>query len=154
MIDSDQKLVLVQAKILGQKLPGKGDGLVLEIIAEREIPQHFEEGMVARSIADIVEIVMLAPGAHAFLGGGGAFVVAGFDAGEQVFELHHARIGEHQGRIVTRHQGAAVHDAVAVALEEIKIGGADVVQRGHARKNPLVKAISPGLAATPAPVHT
>lgn len=38
-----------------------GDRLFLEIVAEREIAQHFKEGMVPRSIADIVEIVMLAP---------------------------------------------------------------------------------------------
>ena len=43
------------------------DRLFLEIVAEGEIPQHFEEGVVARGIADIVEIIVLAAGADAFL---------------------------------------------------------------------------------------
>ena len=45
---------------------------VLEIIAEREIAQHFEESVMARGIADVVEVVVLAAGAHAFLRRGGA----------------------------------------------------------------------------------
>ena len=46
------------------------DRLILEIVAEREIPQHFEEGVVARGVADIVEVVVLAAGADAFLAAG------------------------------------------------------------------------------------
>jgi hypothetical protein len=37
-----------------------GDRLVLEIVAEREIAEHLEEGVVPGGVADIVEIVMLA----------------------------------------------------------------------------------------------
>ena len=43
------------------------DRALLEIIAEGEIAEHLEEGVVARGVADIVEVVMLAAGAHAFL---------------------------------------------------------------------------------------
>ena len=43
------------------------DRLLLEIIAEREIAEHFEEGVVARGVADIVEVVVLAAGADALL---------------------------------------------------------------------------------------
>ena len=42
------------------------DGLLLEVIAEAEIAEHLEEGVVARGVADIVEIVVLAPGADDF----------------------------------------------------------------------------------------
>ena len=45
-----------------------GDRLFLEIIAEREIAEHLEEGVVPRGIADIVEIVVLAARADAFSG--------------------------------------------------------------------------------------
>ena len=63
------------------------DRLFLEIVAEGEIPQHFEEGMVPGGVADIVEVVVLAAGAHAFLGRGGAAIGALFLAGEDVLEL-------------------------------------------------------------------
>ena len=46
---------------------------------------------MARGVADIVEIVVLAAGAHAFLRGDGARVGALLDAGEDILELHHAR---------------------------------------------------------------
>jgi hypothetical protein len=144
VVDGDQKLVLGQAEILGQQLPGEGDGLILEIVAEAEIPQHFKEGMVPRGIADIVEIVVLAARPHAFLRGGGALVIARLDPGEQVLELHHARIGEHQRRVVPRHQGRAVHHPVAVAAEEIEVGGADVVQRWPYGALSLAKAANFG----------
>ncbi len=73
-IDRDQKLLDRQAEFLGDQVPGELNRPFLEIIAEREIAEHLEEGVVARGVADIVEVVMLAAGAHAFLRGGGARV--------------------------------------------------------------------------------
>ena len=131
VIDSDQQLVLRDAEIPGQQLPCEGDGVGLEVIAEAEIPQHLEEGMMARRIADIVQIVMLAARAHAFLRRGGALIIALLDPGEAVLELNHAGIGEHQRRIVARHQRRGGHDLVPVALEEIEIGRADIVKAWH-----------------------
>ena len=104
MIDRDQQLVLVQAEIAGQQLPRKCDGLILEIIAETEIPKHFKERVMTGGITDIVQVVVLAPGTDTFLRRCRTVVVAGFNAGEQVLELHHAGIREHQCRIVSRHQ--------------------------------------------------
>jgi hypothetical protein len=49
-----------------------GDRLFLEIVAEREVAQHLEERVVARGVADVVEVVVLAAGAHALLRGRGA----------------------------------------------------------------------------------
>jgi hypothetical protein len=49
---------------------------VLEVVAEGEVAEHLEEGVVPGGVADIVEVVVLAAGAHAFLAGGGAHVVA------------------------------------------------------------------------------
>src|SRR5690606_11143815 len=39
---------------------------------------------------------------------------------EDVLELHHPRVGEHQRRIVARHQGAGRDDRVAFRLEELQ----------------------------------
>ncbi len=61
---------------------------------------------MAGGVADIVEIVVLAAGADAFLRRWSRAVGALFRAGEDVLELHHARIGEQQRRIVARHKRA------------------------------------------------
>ena len=113
-IDGDHQPVARQAEFLGDQVPGELDGALLEIVAEREIAEHLEEGVVARGVADIVEVVVLAAGAHAFLRGGGARIGALLEAGEDVLELHHAGIGEHQRRVVARHQRRRRHDRVAV----------------------------------------
>ena len=66
-IDRHHQPVGRHAELFGDQLPGKLDGALLEIVAEREIAEHLEEGVMARGVADIVEIVVLAAGAHAFL---------------------------------------------------------------------------------------
>jgi hypothetical protein len=53
------------------------------------------------------------------------------DPGEDVLELHHARIGEHQRRVVARHQRARGDDLVPVWLEIVEKGLADVVHAAH-----------------------
>jgi hypothetical protein len=55
-------------------------------------------------VADIVEIIVLAAGPDAFLRTGSAAVRAPLDPREDVLELHHAGVREHEGRVVTRHQ--------------------------------------------------
>ena len=66
-IDGDEQLVLRQAVFAGDQLPGKLDGVFLEVVAEGEIAEHLEEGVVPGGIADIVQVVVLAAGADAFL---------------------------------------------------------------------------------------
>ena len=67
VIDGDGEAVLGQAEVAGQQAPGVLDRVVLEIVAKREVAEHFEERVVAGRIADVVEVVVLATGAHAFL---------------------------------------------------------------------------------------
>ena len=56
-----------QTEFLGDEVPRQLDGTLLEIVAEREVAEHLEEGVVARRVTDVFEVVMLAAGAHAFL---------------------------------------------------------------------------------------
>lgn len=86
---------------------------------------------MAGSIAHIVQIVVLAVSAHAFLRGGRTVVIARLDAGEQVLELDHARVHEHQRRIVARNQRAGRDNLVPLFFEKVQKCGSDVVQRGH-----------------------
>src|SRR5580704_8041330 len=66
VIDGDEQLVLVQPEFLGDQVPGQLDRPLLEVIAKRKIAEHLEKGEVPRGVADIVEVVVLAAGAHAF----------------------------------------------------------------------------------------
>ena len=131
VIDGDKQLVLVQAEFPGHKVPGQLDGVFLEIVAEREIAEHFKKGVVPRSIADILKVVMLATGADTFLRGYGAVVVAGLKAGEQVLELHHTGVGEHQCRVILRNQRAGGHDFVTIGTVIFKKSRSDVVYAAH-----------------------
>ena len=117
VIDRDQQLVLGQAVVPGQEIPGQLDRMFLEVVAEREVAQHLEEGVVAGRVAHVLEIVVLAARADALLRGRRPRVGARFEAGEDVLELHHAGVREHQRRVVARHQGARLNDFVAVLAE-------------------------------------
>ena len=125
--NGDVEAVFGQAVVLGDQVPGELDGIGLEVIAEREIAQHFEEGVVAAGVADVFQIVVLAARAHAFLRGGGARVVALLEAQEDVLELVHAGVGEQQGGIVRGDQRRTAHDAVAAGGEEVEKALSDFV---------------------------
>ena len=120
------ELVLGQLEVLGEQLPRVGNGVVLEVVAEAEVAQHLEEGVVARGVAHVLQVVVLAAGADALLAGGGAAVGPLVEAQEHVLELVHAGVGEQQRRVVARHHRRAGHDGVALALEVVQEGGADL----------------------------
>ena len=133
VIDGDAELVLGQAVFPGDQRPGMLDRLFLEIVAEREIAEHLEERVVARGVAHVLEVVVLAAGAHAFLRGGRAHIGALLLAGEDVLELHHAGVREHQRGVVARHERRGSDDLVAVLREIIEEGLADVARTRHGR---------------------
>ena len=66
----------IELELVDQQVPGKLDRVFLEIIAERKIPEHLEKRLMPRGLADLVQVVMLAAGAHAFLRRAGAHVIA------------------------------------------------------------------------------
>ena len=65
MIDRRRQPVGIEAPLLRDQVPGELDRAILEVIAEREIAEHLEEGVVPGGVADIVEVVVLAAGADA-----------------------------------------------------------------------------------------
>ena len=131
VIDGDAQAGRVQPPFAGQQIPGQGDGAFLEIIAEREIAQHFKEGMMPGGIADIVQIIVLAAGAHAFLAACRGAVGPGLQPGEDILERHHAGVGEHQRGIVLRHQRCRRDDAVTGLGKMREEALADVVRGDH-----------------------
>ena len=80
--------------------------MLFEIIAEGKIAEHFKESVMARGVADIFEVIMLAASAQAFLSTRRARRWRLASGGEHVFERHHAGIGEEQSRIIFRHEGS------------------------------------------------
>ena len=112
--------------LAGHKLPGKRDGVALEIVAKGEVPQHLEEGVMPGRVANLFEIVVLSTGPDAFLAGGRAAIVALLQPEEDPLELIHPRVGEQQRRIVRRQQRRRGHLSVPVASEKIEEETADL----------------------------
>ncbi|OQC09427.1 MAG: hypothetical protein BWX79_01430 [Alphaproteobacteria bacterium ADurb.Bin100] len=110
----------------GQQFPGPLERFALEVVAEAPVTQHLEERMVARGVTHVLQVVVLAAGAQAGLYRGGAHIRALVSAQEHVLELHHARVGEHQRRVVARHQRARRHDRVALGGKEVEEALADI----------------------------
>ena len=131
IIDRDREALFRQAEFAREQAPGELDCIVLEIIAEGEVAEHLEKGVMAGGVADIVEVVVLAACSHAFLRGRGANVTAFLDAGENVLELHHAGVGEHERRIVARHERTRRDDLVPVPSEELQEARSNLVDAAH-----------------------
>ena len=107
------------------------DRVALEVVAEGEVAQHLEEGVMAAREADIFKVVVLAAGADALLRSGGPRVVALLRAEKQVFELVHSRVGKQQRGIVGRHQRGRVHAAVPLRLKKAQKQLANFVSRAE-----------------------
>jgi hypothetical protein len=56
------------------------DSVALEIVAEAEIAQHLEKGVMAGGITDIFQIIVLTAGPHTALRGGRS-VIGALDRG-------------------------------------------------------------------------
>ncbi len=125
-VDGRPQLVRRQLVDLRQQLPRIVDRIALEVVAEAEVAQHLEERVMARRVADVLQVVVLAAGAHAALRRRRALVAALVDAQEHVLELDHAGIDEQQRRIVARHERRTRHERVALGDEVIEELAADV----------------------------
>ena len=103
MVDGNANLGRIQRELVGDKLPRKRDRVALEVVSEREVAQHLEERVVARRVAYLLEIVMLAAGTHTFLRCRGATPKGRIlESKEDFLELDHSRIGKQQRWVVGR----------------------------------------------------
>ena len=101
-----------------QQFPCVADCLFFEVITEREVTQHFEEGMVTCGIADVFQIVVLTARTHTALRCGGTCVRALILTKEYIFELHHTGVGEQQGWIIGRYQAGRANTGVSFGFEK------------------------------------
>ncbi len=118
--DGDPETFSVNAQGVRQEFPAVGNRFFLEIVAEGEVSKHFEEGVVAGRSSDVLEIVVFARDAKAFLGTGGPFVATRLFTREDPFKGNHAGVGEKEGRIVMRNQRSTCHNRMVMAAKEIK----------------------------------
>ena len=131
MVDGRQKTFGIDVKIFGDQFPSERNSFVLEIVTKGEVPEHFKERVVARRVANVIKVVVFAPCPHAFLRCRRAHVIALFNAGKTVLELHHARVREHQGRVVARNQRRRRNDGVTIPFEIAEEGRADIRKARH-----------------------
>ena len=123
----DVQVPFVDMHHLGQEFPSVGDGLAFEIVAKRPVAQHLEHGVVVSVVAHFLQVVVLAADAEALLRIAGTGIGCIGVAEEDVLELVHARIGEHECGVVLDDHGSGRHDVVGFALEEFKKLAADFV---------------------------
>ena len=99
-----------------QEFPRPVDGLGLEIVAEREVAEHFKVRAVARGVADVFNVA----GADALLTGGHAVARGLLLAGEEWLHRRHTGVDEQQRRVVLRDQGKAGQAQVAFRLKKVQ----------------------------------
>src|SRR5581483_324310 len=87
LVDGDPQPLGIELHRAREEIPGKADSVALEVISEREVTQHLEEGVVTRGIAHILEVVVLTSGAYATLTRRRSHVVALVLAEENILEL-------------------------------------------------------------------
>ena len=122
-------------EVAGQEVPREEDRVALEVVPERPVAEHLEEGVVARRPPDLLEVVVLAGHAQAALVVDRPVVGTGLGTDQQVLELDHPRVREQQRRVAGRDEAGAGHDGMAALGEELDEAAADLGggQRDDAR---------------------
>ena len=113
LIDRYPDTVSRQTKDLRRELQGHRDGIVLEIVADGEVAQHLEEGMVTCRPANPLDVVR----SNAFLVRRHAHVWRSHLTQVILLQRDHAGCGKQQCP-VGRKQGSAGESQVVVPLEE------------------------------------
>jgi len=111
----DPDVLRVEPEAVQGQLPRMFDGALLEVVAEREVAQHLEEGQVPCGGPDLVDVGR----AEALLARGQAWVRRRLLTQEVRLEgLHAGRREEHRGVVRNRDQRARRHAPVVARLEE------------------------------------
>ncbi len=115
------ELGLVDLVHLGEEFPGPVDGLGLEIVPEAPVAQHLEHRVVASVVAHRLQVVVFAAHAEALLAVGGAAELGSGVAQENILELVHPRVREHEGGVVLDDHRSTGHDGMPLGSEEVQV---------------------------------
>ena len=131
-INRDPELVFRQLDNLRQELPGPGNGLALEIIAEREVAEHFKERLVTRRAADVLDIAR----ANAALARRHARAGRLHLAREERLQRSHASTNQKQRRVILRNQRETRQAQMAFLFcEELQISFTQFITTHVLQKN-------------------
>ena len=103
-VDRHGELVSRQLVDVGQQLPAPLQAVALEVVAKTPVAQHLEKRVVACGVADVFQVIVFAARPQAGLHRGRPHIAAFVAAQKHILELHHAGVGEHQRRVIARHQ--------------------------------------------------
>ena len=104
------KSVLVELVNFSEELPCPVDCFYLEVVSETPVSEHLEHGMVICVASYLLEVVVLAAHAKAFLAVSHSFPSCRTIAEEPVLELVHTCVGEHKRRVVFYNHGCRWHN--------------------------------------------
>ena len=103
---------------INKKFPGIIYCALLKIVAKRPVAEHLKHCVVVGVVSHLLKVVVLAAHTQTFLRVGATAPFGLLVAQDYVFELVHARIGEHECGVVLNHHGSRRHYVVAFALIE------------------------------------
>ena len=130
LIDSCEEAFLRELPNFSEEFPSPGNSFLLIIVTEAPVTEHFEEGVVVVVAAHDVEVVVLTRHAEALLAVACALPTLRIVAKEDGLELVHARVREHERRVVMRNHRRRTHKEVALGFEELDKGFAHL-RRSH-----------------------
>ena len=131
--DRGPEPVGLEPQVLGHELPRVVDGPVLEVVAEREVPEHLEHRCVTRGHPDLVEVGVLAARAQALLHRREARCGRLLRAREVGLERLHPRRDEERRGILRRgNERKRRKPQVVLRLEEGEEALAELCRRAHA----------------------
>ena len=104
------------AHTLCQELPGKVDGLTLEIVTEGKVAKHLEKGAVTSGLSDVFDVA----GSNTLLAGG--YTPSGRNLLSRKVRLQrsHTGIDQKQAVVIVRNQRKALHLQMSLFLKEIQ----------------------------------
>jgi len=124
LVDGDPQALRRDLQNLGEVLPRPCDGFMLEVVAKREVAEHFEVSSVARGLADVLDIRCT----NALLAGGDAVARRLLDTLEVLFQRGHSGVDEQDRIIPLRNQRKAVQAQVSLTLEETQVALAEIIK--------------------------
>jgi len=125
----------------GHELPGPGNGVLLEVIADTEVAEHLEEGLVVPVLADLVDVRRPEDLLHRDDPLGGRLLLS-----EEIgHERLHAGAGEKHARVVLQDERPAGHTGVPLLLKE----GNETLSYGRAVQFALLLNENAGATSAP-----
>ena len=104
-----------------EQFPRPVDGFFLKVVPETPVAQHLEHRVVTSVVAHGFQVIVLAAHAEALLTVGRPGELGGGIAQEDVLELVHARVGEHQRGVVLDDHGGRRHHRVSLGGKEVQV---------------------------------